>query len=111
MITGEHVGGRSNIASWTGSLQAFILSQEAKLRLRPLGTFLARGESTGRATGRALTPELRRWIRAPEFWAPALQEESLPAESALTIRTQVRVGIPGVLTEANRIRGGSSSSQ
>ena len=41
---GEHVGGRSNRASWTGSLPAFILSQEAELRPRPLGTFLARGE-------------------------------------------------------------------
>jgi hypothetical protein len=44
MITGEHMGGRSNRASWTGSLQAFILSQEAELRPRPLGTFLTRGE-------------------------------------------------------------------
>ena len=44
MITGEHVDDRSNRASWTGSLWAFILSQEAELRPRPLGTFLARGE-------------------------------------------------------------------
>jgi hypothetical protein len=62
-------------------------------------------------TGRALTPGLRRLIRAPEFWTPALQEENLPAESALTTGTKVRVGLPGVLTEANRITGGSSSSQ
>ena len=39
-----------------------------------------------------LTPELRIWIRAPHFWTPALQEESLPAESTLTTGTQVRVG-------------------
>jgi hypothetical protein len=54
-------------------------------------------------TGRFLTPELRRWIRAPDCSTPALQEENLPAESALTTGTQVRVGLPGVLTEANRI--------
>jgi hypothetical protein len=62
-------------------------------------------------TGRVLTPELRRWIRAPDCCTPVLQEESLPAESALTTGTQVRVGLPGVLTEANRIRGGSSTNQ
>jgi chromosome segregation ATPase len=55
-------------------------------------------------TGKALTPGLKRWIRAPDFWTPVLQEESLPAESALTTGTQVRVGLPGVLTDANRIK-------
>jgi Tfp pilus assembly PilM family ATPase len=64
-----------------------------------------------RPTGRALTPGLRRWIRAPDCWTPALQEESLPAESALTTGTQMIVGLPGVMTEANRITGGSSSYQ
>jgi hypothetical protein len=44
MITGEHVSNRSNRASWSGSLQAFFLSQEAELRPRPLGTFIDRGE-------------------------------------------------------------------
>ena len=40
------MGDRSNRDSWSGSLQAFILSKEAELRPRPrpLGTFLARGE-------------------------------------------------------------------
>ena len=33
------------------------------------------------------------------------------AESALTTVTQVRVGLPGQLTEANRIKGGTSFSQ
>ena len=93
---------KSNRGSWTGSHKASILSQEAELRPRPLGTFLARGESA---------PGLRKWIRAPDFWIPVLQEESLLAESALTTETQVRVGLPGVLTEANRITGGTSSSQ
>jgi hypothetical protein len=79
-----------------------------ELKSRPMGTFLAKGESAYRE---GLTPELRRWIRAPDCWRPALQEESLPAESALTIGTQVRVGLPGVLTEANRITGGSSYNQ
>ena len=41
---------RSNRASWTGSLQAFILSQKTELRPRPLGTFPTRGESTSRET-------------------------------------------------------------
>jgi hypothetical protein len=35
----------------------------------------------------------------------------LPAESALNTGTQERVGLLGVLTEANRIKGGISSIQ
>jgi hypothetical protein len=58
-----------------------------------------------RPTGRVLTPELRRWIRAPDCWTPALKEESLPTENALTTRTQERVELPRVLTEAKRITG------
>jgi hypothetical protein len=61
-------------------------------------------------TGRVLTPELRRLIRAPDCWTPACKE-SLPTESALTTGTQVRVGHTGVLTEANRMTRGSSSNQ
>ena len=53
----------------------------------------------------------RRQSWAPDLCAPSLPEESLPAESALTTGTQERVGLPGVLTEANRITGGTSSSQ
>jgi hypothetical protein len=48
VCAGEQVGSRSKGASWTGSLWAFILSQEAEPRPRPLGTFLARGESASR---------------------------------------------------------------
>jgi hypothetical protein len=48
VYTGEHTGCRSNRASSTGSLLAFILSQEAELRPRSLGTFSARGESAVR---------------------------------------------------------------
>ena len=47
----------------------------------------------------------------PDICAPSLQEESLPAESPLKTETLERVGLPGVLTEANRITGGTSSSQ
>jgi hypothetical protein len=54
-------------------------------------------------TGRVLTPELRRWIKAPDCCTPALQEEILPAENALTTGIQVNVRLPGVVTEANRI--------
>jgi hypothetical protein len=53
----------------------------------------------------------RRQSWAPDLCAPSLQEDSLPAESALTTGTQERVGLPGVLTEANRITGGTSSNQ
>jgi hypothetical protein len=35
----------------------------------------------------------------------------LPAKRVLTTRTQERVGLPGVLTGANRITGGISSSE
>jgi hypothetical protein len=35
----------------------------------------------------------------------------LPAESALTTGTQERVGLLGVLTDSNRITGGTSSSK
>ena len=42
------MGSRSNRASWTGSLQAFILSQETELRPRTLDTFPARGELASR---------------------------------------------------------------
>ena len=52
------MGSRSNRASWTGSLRAFILSQEAELRPRPLGTFLARGESAYREGSDPRTQEV-----------------------------------------------------
>ena len=38
------------------------------------------------------------------------KEESLPAESTLTTETQESAGRPGLLTEANRITGGTTSS-
>jgi hypothetical protein len=37
--------------------------------------------------------------------------KSLPAESTLTTETQERARLPGLLTEANRIKGGTSSNQ
>ena len=78
------------------------------MRPRPQGTFLSRGESASREGS---DPGIRAWIRVPNFWAPALQEKSLPAESTLTTGTQARVGLLEMLTEANRITGGKSSSQ
>jgi hypothetical protein len=63
MITGEHVGDRSNRASWTGSLQSFNLSQEAELRPRNLGTFLARGESAYREGSNPRTQEVNQSYR------------------------------------------------
>jgi hypothetical protein len=38
----------------------------------------------------------------PDLCAPSLQEESLPAESALTTGIQERVGLPGVLTRVTK---------
>jgi hypothetical protein len=40
-----------------------------------------------------------------------MQEESFPAESALTTGTQVRVALTGVLAEANGITEGTTSNQ
>jgi hypothetical protein len=40
----------------------------------------------------------------PDVWAPSLQEESLPAQSALTTETQERVSLPCLLIETNRIK-------
>jgi hypothetical protein len=40
----ESLGHKSSRAFWTGSLRAFILSQEAELILSPLCTFPAKGE-------------------------------------------------------------------
>jgi hypothetical protein len=99
---------KSNRDSWSGALRAFILQEEEELRPRPLGTFIARGELASRKDS---APGPRRGIWAPEFWSPSLQEEGLPAQSALTTGTQERVGLSGVLTKANRITGGTSSSQ
>ena len=70
---GEHAGGRSNIASGTGS--------HSGLHLQPGGR------------------------------AELQTSAHLPSESALTTGTQERVGVPGVLTEANRITGETSSTQ
>jgi hypothetical protein len=47
----------------------------------------------------------------PHICAASLQEESLPAESALVTETQERTSFPGLLIEANRIMRGTSSNQ
>jgi hypothetical protein len=91
------MGGRSNRVSWTGCLQAFILSLEAELRPRPLGTFQAREELASKEGYDPRTQEVDLTSRLL-FTFPARGE--LDAESALTNRTQERVGFPGVLTEA-----------
>ena len=54
----EHVDLRNNKASWTRSFQAFILSQEAELRPRTLGTFPARGELASREGSDPRTQEV-----------------------------------------------------
>jgi hypothetical protein len=45
------------------------------------------------------------------MWAHSLQEESLPAERALTTETQERASLPGLLIETNRITRGKSSNE
>jgi hypothetical protein len=52
---------------------------------------------------------IQAWM--PDLCIPSLQEESLPTESTLTTETQERGRLPGLLTEANRITGGTSSNQ
>jgi hypothetical protein len=47
----------------------------------------------------------------PDICVHSLQEESLPAESSLTTETQEGARLPGLLTEANRITGKTSSNQ
>jgi hypothetical protein len=47
----------------------------------------------------------------PNICAPALQEKSLPAESALTTETHKRASLPGLLIEANRMTRGTSSNR
>ena len=76
------MGDRSNRASWTGSLRAFILSQEAELRPRPLGTFLVRGESAYREGSDTWILEVDESSRLLDT---CLQEENLPAESNLRL--------------------------
>jgi hypothetical protein len=53
----------------------------------------------------------RRQVWTPDICAPSLQEESLPSESTLNTESQERAWLPGLLTEANRITGGTSSKQ
>jgi hypothetical protein len=53
----------------------------------------------------------RRYSWTSEVCAPSLPEDSLPTESALTLGTQERAGLSGVLTETNRLTEGTSSSQ
>ena len=91
------MGSSSNRASWTGSLQVFILSQETVRDPDPWTPSLP---EESRPPGRALTSGIRRWIWTPGFCASSLQKESLPAESVLTPGRQGRVGLPGMLTES-----------
>jgi hypothetical protein len=45
----------------------------------------------------------------PDICALSLQDESLPAESALPTETQESAKLPGLLIEANRIKRGIST--
>jgi hypothetical protein len=53
----------------------------------------------------------RRQVWKPDIGAPSMQEESLPAESALTTEIQERASLPRLLIEANRITRGITSNQ
>ena len=64
-----------------------------------------------RTSGEWNTSSSRRQVRTPDTWVNSLQEESFPAESALTTETQERSSLPGLLIEANMITGGTSSNQ
>jgi hypothetical protein len=80
---------------------AFILSQEAELRPRPLGTFLARGESEYREVSDPRTQEVDQSSRLLDTCPERVE---LACRECPTTGTQVRVGLPGVLTEANRMK-------
>jgi hypothetical protein len=56
-----------------------------------------------RTSGEWNTTSARRQVRTPDIWEPSLQEESLPAESALSTETQERASFPGLLREVNII--------
>ena len=47
----------------------------------------------------------------PDICVHSLQEESLPTESTLITETQEKTRLPGLLTEPNRITGGTSSNE
>jgi hypothetical protein len=71
------MGYRSNKASWTGSLLAFILSQEAELRPRPLGIFPTRGDSATKKRSNPGTQHPVSWISQ----RPVLSREHLGCRS------------------------------
>jgi hypothetical protein len=56
-----------------------------------------------KTSGEWNTTSARRQVRTPDIWAPALQEESLPAENTLTTETKDRATLPGLLKDANII--------
>ena len=74
---------------------------------------ILRGLSTRdlRTSGEWNTTSARRQLRMSDIWAPSLQEESLPEESALTTETQKRASLAGLLIKTNRITRGTSSNQ
>ena len=53
----------------------------------------------------------RAFIYSQEAGLNARPHCTLPAESTLTTENQERAGLPGLLTETNRITGGTSSRQ
>ena len=57
------------------------------------------------------TTPARRQFRTTDIWTPAMQEESLPAESTLTTETKDRASLPDLLIEAKIITWGTSSNQ
>jgi hypothetical protein len=74
--TGEHVGCRSNRASWAGPFWDFIFSHEAELRPRPLHIFPTSGESACREG----SDHWFRWEVHLVSWVP--QRPLCTAESA-----------------------------
>ena len=90
------MGRRSNRASWTGSLLAFILTQETALRPRSLGTFSDRRELASREGSKSRTKEVDLSSR---LLCTFPVKGDLASESVLTTGTQESVGLSGVLTE------------
>ena len=78
---------RSKRASWTGSFWAFILSQQAKLGPKPLGTFTARRESASREGS-----DPRTQVRAPSCIPGLSALESMQAAEAAELLGQGSFG-------------------
>jgi hypothetical protein len=110
VLTGEHMGHRSNRASFYRVLSSLHPLPGGRAETQTSAHLLCQ-KSVSLQGGLWPWNSVRKQSWDPDLCAPSLQEEILPVESVLTTETQERIGLSGVLTEDNRIIGGTSSSQ